>query len=233
LSTFRVATWNCADGFAKKQQFLRGLNADLVTVQEVRRAAFDIHAADQFFSHYTPGNTARGIASFASDKLKVRAQEFQTRKRDHCFQWLTTEIGSQTVQTLCAWTKPNEDYVRVLHRAVRRFLKLAGPGPKIIMGDLNTSAFFDPGRKKGLFRDVWATLSKSGFQSAYHAATGEKFGAETQATHWLTYNPSRAYHLDYILFAGMDLVKFELPDQSDWLENRRSDHRPLIAEFAV
>lgn len=224
-----VATWNCADGFARKAGWLGEFDADIITIQEVRRAAFDAIADRYVFAHYEPSDTARGVAVFSRRPLTV--WRFRKRKADRCY--IALRLGDQ-VDILAAWVKPVEDYARPFQRVLRGFLRHSTASHRIVLGDLNGNVSFDAGRKKGLFRDTLRQFERAGLRSLYHASSGDAHGAEARATHHLTYQAAKPYHLDYI-FASENLrcERFELLPEAPWLTERRSDHLPMRAELVL
>jgi exonuclease III len=69
----------------------------------------------------------------------------------------------------------------------------------------------------------------------YHSYNNLDFGAEKEdPTFFLTFNEQKPYHTDY-MFASADIIdkmkSFSVGKYADW-RPLKSDHMPLIAEFA-
>ncbi|MCP5086918.1 MAG: endonuclease/exonuclease/phosphatase family protein [Rhodobacteraceae bacterium] len=225
-------TWNCADGFARKSAYLNELDADFITVQEVRRPAFEQLSGFYRHAFYQQSNTARGIAVFSNLDADVSVLPMRLRKADHCYLAVQIDLPGGALDVLSAWVKPVEDYVRPSQRAFRAFFRASAAPYKIILGDLNQNLVFDRNRRLGLFAKTASQMAKHGLRSLYHEATSDGFGDESRPTHFLTYDKSRPYHLDYIFASqNLPLVKFELFSQDPWSDQRRSDHLPLRAQL--
>ncbi|MCP5075946.1 MAG: endonuclease/exonuclease/phosphatase family protein [Rhodobacteraceae bacterium] len=227
-----VATWNCADGFARKTDYLDELNADVITVQEVRRSAFDQTARRYRHAFYQSSNTARGLAVFSDLTVEIDVLPLALHKSDQCYLALKISLPAGNIDVLCAWVKPVEDYVRPSQRALHAFFRASEAPGKIALGDLNQNAVFDQNRRLGLFSKTVAMMTEKGMRSLYHQATSESYGEESRPTHYLTYARTRPYHLDYIFASeSLRLKSFELYPEDPWSEQRRSDHLPLRAEL--
>ena len=221
-----VATWNCADGFAKKRGYLAELDADILCIQEIRQAAFDEEAPNWRFAQFTPSQSARGLALFSRIPLAPFAMRY--RRTDRAY----LALQSDDFAILGAWVKPAENYVTPSQRVFRQFLRKLDK-PAIILGDLNQNAVFDANRRIGLFADTQRMLTRAGLRSLYHQHSGYAFGSEAP-THWLTFNAERPYHLDYIWASdAFDLRSFTLFPADPWLTERRSDHLPMRAALSL
>jgi len=228
--TFTVATWNCADGFARKFPWLKDLNADFIAVQEVRQKAFDQVAPLYRHAFYLPSKTARGVAIFSNLDVPFQPLPMRLRKSDRCYLAVTVSMPSGDVDILNAWVKPVEDYVRPSHRALRAFFRASKAPFKIVLGDLNQNRVLDKRRKLGLFTDTIKIMRKNKMVSAYHQMANEEFGAETRPTHFLTYSSARLYHLDYIFTSvAFEIQSCEVFPEQPWFTDRRSDHLPMRA----
>jgi exonuclease III len=228
----RLASWNCADGFQRKAGHLARLGADVLCVQEVRRAAFEAVAPGYAAAHYTPSDTARGIASLIRPRWPVRVMPFAGPER--CYHWLRLEVHGAEIDLLACWVKPAEDYARPARRAIARFLDQARAAHRVVLGDLNISAFFDRTRRTGRFADIAAVMAEHGLRSLYHAHTGERFGDERRETHRLACSVQRRFHLDYIWASeGLALADLRLGRPDPWFRQRRSDHLPMTATLVL
>ena len=228
---FSIATWNCADGFIRKIPFLDELDADIITVQELRLAGFEQAAPLFNRAVFQPSSTARGIAVFCRRDWPLQRIEYRRRKSDQCYLPVTVETPAGKVDILASWVKPVEDYVRPSQRAFRAFFKASTSPHKLVLGDLNQNRIFDENRRLGLFKKTEAIMARNGMRSLYHETTGEDFGAETRPTHFLTYNFKRPYHLDYIYAShALKTRAFSLFPENPWATERRSDHLPMRGE---
>lgn len=228
MTGLSVATWNCADGFAKKAHFLDEIAADLICVQEIREAAFQAVAPAWRQAFFCPSHSARGMAIFSNLADALQPFPMRYRRSDRAY----IALASDRFAVLGAWVKPAENYVTPSQRVLRQFFRKLDR-PAIVLGDLNQNAVFDASRRTGLFVDTRKMMARAGLRSLYHQHTGDPFGQE-QPTHWLTYNRDRAFHLDYIWASdAFTLNGFDLFPADPWLTERRSDHLPMRATLSL
>ncbi|MEM7441530.1 MAG: endonuclease/exonuclease/phosphatase family protein [Pseudomonadota bacterium] len=221
-----VATWNCADGFAKKRPFLAEMDADIICIQELRESAFALEAPNWPHATFAKSDTARGLAIFS--RIPLTPFPMRYRKTDRAY----IALQNDNFVILGAWVKPAENYVTPSQRVFRQFFRKLDR-PAVILGDLNQNAVFDPARKVGLFKDTEKMMRKADLRSLYHHDTGHAFGQEAP-THWLTFSEKRPYHLDYIWAShAFKLTRFELFPTDPWLTARRSDHLPMRASLSL
>ena len=228
MTRVSVATWNCADGFGRKARFLPDLRAEIVCVQEVREAAFAAEAPNWRQAFFAPSQSARGMAVFSNHADRLRPFPMRYRRTDRAYIALQTDRFA----LLGAWVKPAENYVAPALRVLRQFFRKLDR-PAIVLGDLNQNAVFDAARRTGLFSDTLRLMSRAGLRSLYHQHSGHAFGAE-DPTHWLTFNPDRPFHLDYIWASdSFVLDSFHRFPEAPWLTERRSDHLPMRATLSL
>lgn len=106
--------------------------------------------------------------------------------------------------------------------------------PLIVAGDLNASA---QGPSVVPHAVNVGTARELGLVSVYHYVNGIDHGAEGAMTlRWMgPGGTERRYHCDFV-FASEELcgagARVEVGDWSTWIESGRSDHVPVVAEFA-
>lgn len=106
----------------------------------------------------------------------------------------------------------------------------------VLADDFNHNVIWDrPGvPAKGHTRTITAARDV-GLVSAYHAWTGEAFGAETQPTHYWRDRKADGftYHIDYAFVPeewSARMTECSVGDFTTWVGSRLSDHVPLTIE---
>ena len=109
-----------------------------------------------------------------------------------------------------------------------------GGGDVIVAGDFNIDAKGVANGTRGaeLFASLVARLSELGLVSAYHAWTGEAFGAESRMTHFHLRKADHGFHIDYCFIpSGWNsrVREVAVGDPAEWLPF--SDHMPIVVDI--
>ena len=223
----RLATWNCCrSSIAKAADAVAALDASLTVLQEARRPA-----------GVSPGqlwigdNPLNGLAVVPGPGFRVTLGRVVAGAP-----WSIAPVkvsGPIDLRLLLVWTRQEHKYIEGLDAALTAYARFLRAGPAVVLGDFNANAIWDGPRRKTDFSRVARRLADQfGLVSAYHAKTGEAFGAETTATHYFWRRRDRPFHIDYCFvparWAEGDLSVSVL-DRPPW--DALSDHRPLVVDY--
>jgi hypothetical protein len=114
--------------------------------------------------------------------------------------------------------------------AVKRYVPFLRAATPLVAGDFNASAIWDK-PKNPSFASLNQTLSGLEMFSAYHAMTGEAFGAESSPTLFWQRKPHQKYHIDYAYVHRAwreRMRRLEVGTAEMWLKH--SDHAPMVLE---
>src|SRR5712691_5667 len=99
------------------------------------------------------------------------------------------------------------------------------------VGDFNSNATFDHGRKLRNHSAVVKLLAGKRIVSAYHAFFKEEHGEEIRATHYFWHQKERRFHIDYIFVPSTwasRITNLTVGTYRKW--RPVSDHVPIIAD---
>jgi endonuclease/exonuclease/phosphatase family metal-dependent hydrolase len=140
--------------------------------------------------------------------------------------------GPIAFTVIAVWAQPEPSYSEALRRGLQVYNDLLTDSPVVLLGDLNSSAAWDARRGRTDHRDFEALLcQRYGLVSAYHAATGEALGRETQPTHYWQWHEQSPFHLDYCYLPEAwlpGLRSVAVGSYQEWADI--SDHRPLVVD---
>jgi endonuclease/exonuclease/phosphatase family metal-dependent hydrolase len=140
--------------------------------------------------------------------------------------------GPISFTLIAVWAQAEPSYSEVLRRGLVVYRDLLLDGPTVLLGDLNSSAAWDAQRGRRDHLELEAQLRQEyGLVSAYHAATGEASGSESQPTHYWRWREQAPFHLDYCYLPEAWLPGLEsvtVGTYQDWANV--SDHRPVIID---
>ncbi len=155
-------------------------------------------------------------------------------KVDHFLQ-----VETDVVDVLAVWAMNNQEnprrrYIGQVHTALETHPELVGENTAVV-GDFNWNVMWDESPNSPLcgdFADVRESVNEDRLYSAYHAARGDDFGEETEATFYMHKKEERPYHIDYAFVpereseTGAEVV---VGKYDDWID--ASDHMPVLVGF--
>jgi exodeoxyribonuclease-3 len=187
-------------------------------------------------SEWAGTNKDKGLGVFSFTGMRLRRHQLWDQ-RFHLF--LPVEIrGAHMVNLLAVWafnhrTPPGVTMNPITtSAAIEYYAEFLRAEPSVVAGDFNSNVIWDRPGKPSSFSNVTSRLDELGLCSCYHGVSGEEFGAEKQHTLWWQRKEAQGYHVDYV-FAPSNWKKrcrLNVGDAGTWLG--RSDHAPLIVEFA-
>ena len=141
--------------------------------------------------------------------------------------------GVVRLNVLMVWTRQEHKYLHGLDLAITTYAAFLREAPCVVLGDFNANAIWDKPKRPTDFSRIARRLTDDfGLLSAYHACTGEPYGAESRATHYFWRQSGRPFHIDYCFVPASWLphLRVEIPDFGPWA--KLSDHRPVIVEWS-
>jgi Endonuclease/Exonuclease/phosphatase family len=222
----RIVTWNCCRGRPEiKLPRLAAARPDILAVQEAARpsAAFE-------GSHLWHGdNPHQGVMVHAPGSVRlVRCRRSTVGVK--FFQPVQIK-GRRSFNLLNIWVKPlpgKAAYMEMLRRGISAYRDFIRSGPTVVLGDLNSGAYFGPAHLE------FVTMMWKEFRlvSAYHAFFGVEHGDETDFTYFDRTQHGRPYHIDYCFIPQRWLSRLksvEVGPHRIW--SRLSDHMPLTVDI--
>jgi exodeoxyribonuclease III len=220
-------TWNCSGGpFHKKTQRLTILNADIAVLQECPRPPLQDPSIAWFGT-----DPRRGVAIFSRSPYSLEPGPVRSGSASF---FSARVIGPTSFRILAVWTQLEPSYPKALQRGIRLYRDVLGIGPVVLLGDLNSSVAWDNRHAREDHRALDKQLQQEfGLVSAYHAATGECSGEESQPTHYWQWKESAPFHLDYCYLPEAWLPWLQGVTVGSYLDWRDvSDHRPLVIDVS-
>ncbi len=237
---FRIVSWNCQGGCARKGVHLTALRPDLAVVPEagphaLRDVSLEWAPADGALAGPAP---ELGVFALGDTRIEV----LDAHPGDAHSPLIVARVTGRlpmTVVAVCA--RPTDEgprhrrYAAALLGALERHEALLRSGPAIVAGDFNTSAALDRTRNRRDHLDVVDALADLGLSSAWHHLAGTAHGDETGGSfHMYRWPHSAPLLLDYCFVptAWLPRVRTAWIGPADpWLT--RSDHLPLVVDIAV
>ncbi len=227
--SLRIVTWNCCRGRAEEKiALLDHFKYDIAVLQEC--AELPQIVGKQFWR----GDSARqGVAVIARGNYSIRTEPELDGVLPYFIPFRVT--GPTEFLMFAVWSKnhPRAQYVRSVVRAIRIYQSLIQDSECVIVGDLNTNAFWNASHPRYENHAAMVELlGELGLKSCYHAYRNESHGEETIPSFYLTWNEAKPYHLDFCFapeswLSEIDEVQLPL-FHTRW---SRSDHRPLLVSF--
>lgn len=226
----RVVAWNCHGGFHRKAVHLSEEAFDLAVVSEVDRRSLEGSEGSHLWTG-RPGKKGLALIGAAGWEL----ESLYDHPVRHVLACRASRVDISLI-LVGVWTLPvGNSYVTPIASALDVLAPMVA-GDAIIAGDFNANLSLDRNRAEPrLFRPVLDRLAGLGFASVWHERSGERHGEEATPTFFLTFNPNRPMHLDYVFASAAlraRLASVRIGSPADWLEGRRSDHLPVIADFS-
>jgi endonuclease/exonuclease/phosphatase family metal-dependent hydrolase len=173
----------------------------------------------------------QGVAVVVQPPLRVFAEP---SRNGTASMFAARVSGPLSFTVLATWAQLEPTYSEALRRSLLVYRDLLLGGPCVLMGDLNSSAAWDDRHGRTDHRLLEAQLEDEfGLVSAYHAATGEHPGRESQPTHFWRWQAGAPFHLDYCYLPkewlpGLETVT--VGSYEDWAD--ASDHRPVCVDVS-
>ena len=225
----RIVTWNCCRGRpSEKLPLLDSFDYDLAVIQEC--AEIENISGKQFWVGDSP---KQGVGVIARGEYSIEPIEGHPEVLPYFVPLRVT--GPRSFLLFAVWSKnhKNAEYVRSVMRAIRIYYDLIKNKDSVIIGDLNTNAFWKGSRfPHENHSALVALINELNLDSCYHRFLNEAHGEETKPTFFLTWKEHKPYHLDFCIapeawieeITDVIVPRFDSP----WA---RSDHRPLLVEF--
>ena len=228
----RLITWNCNQAFRRKQHELLDLEPDIAVVPECENPAEKGDWSAWADWRWTGDDPHKGLGVFTRNDITI-SDTTVIREADHFL-----HVETDAVDVLAVWAmndreNPRQRYIGQVHTTLETHPELIGENT-VIAGDFNWNVTWDESPNSPLcgdFADVQAALNENGLCSAYHAARGDGFGEETEATFHMHKKEDRPYHINYAFVPERQIesgVGVTVGRHDDWID--KSDHMPLLVE---
>ncbi|MEH6490233.1 endonuclease/exonuclease/phosphatase family protein [Hyphomonas oceanitis] len=222
----RLVSWNCANGFAKKQDAFQALAPDLAIICEITQKDSELieNADVQWVGNFgAKGMALMGFNGWSLDRLHESADQ-------HVLTAVASR-GEHRLTLVGVWTLPvKSNYIRPIISALDQVSSLL-TGDVILAGDFNANPVW---KTKPSFEDARTRLLDLGLTSLWHERSGEPHGGESMPTLFWKWNETNPFHIDYI-FATEGLRErccgMTIGTYQEWVGSKISDHVPLIADF--
>lgn len=233
----RIATWNCNGRFRDKVGRALALDCDITLIQE----AEDPHYyRDQLTGPWawTDAGWGKGVLAFVKSGWSLQRHPDAPAQPSfkHVVPLDAVAPDGSHLAVWAVWCMDADNkadaWVAQLHHGLDAMQYLI-TSPVVIAGDLNSNVVWDRGRHLNHSRLI-ARLGEKRIRSAYHLATGEQAGDESQPTFWMARSVSKPFHLDYV-FTDLPVKSVAVGSHAEWSGLKEdggvSDHAPLIAEL--
>ena len=178
-------------------------------------------------------NEHKGVGMLSFNNYHLKIDKNYTAEFKYIIPLKVT--GEQKIDLFAIWAMPHKkkanSYVGQIWNALQHY-KISNRKPTILIGDFNSNAQWDKGRKIGNHTQVVELLRQKKIESIYHLQTQEIPSQETIPTLYLLKKIDRPYHIDYC-FASTKMRKektnIEIGQYEDWIG--LSDHMPVIIDI--
>ena len=229
----RLITWNCNQAFRRKQHELLNLEPDIAVIPECENPEEEGDWSAWTDWRWTGDDPHKGLGVFTRNGVTI-SDTTEIAEADHFL-----HVDTDAVDVLAVWAmngseNPRQRYIGQLHTALETHSELVD-GETVVSGDFNWNVMWDESPNSPLcgdFADVRAALNENGLCSAYHAARGDGFGEETEATFHMHKKENRPYHIDYAFVPERQIesgVAVTVGRYDDWID--ASDHMPLLVSI--
>ena len=204
------------------------LDPDLALVQECTEASLKL-LSPGYESVFVKSHTSKGMALiYRKGFYRVRALGERIADIVAAFEI----VGPTPFVLVAVWACPpkkcrSANYIREVHKAPDLRPEWFA-GNTIIAGDWNSHSCWDGTRTELTHTHAVTRLRQLGFDSAYHLATREQHGRESQQTYSHRYSLDPSFHIDYVFLntaLSRRMSSFLVGDRVSWLH--LSDHVPL------
>lgn len=233
LPTIKIMTWNCHEmDFEQYMPFCKELSADIMVIAESRQPAKN--ASNCLWV----GAGKRGLAVVARNGYEISGYGLGDDLPSY-YQMVSVERQSFRFNLMGVWTQnASPRYIQGAHQ-VLDYIKDPFMGPydsdMIVVGDFNSNTTWDKlNGKRNHSSFVKRLRDDHMMASAYHHFNGEQHGFEQTPTYFHQYKLNQPFHIDYC-FAPLEwcdrIVSVFVGSPDEWL--KRSDHMPLVVEYAL
>lgn len=229
----RIVTWNCNGALRKKYEALKGLDADILVVQECEDPAQSAISYAGWAGNYlwAGRSKSKGIGIFAKNGISIEKLDWPD---DDFQQFLPCRVNDQ-FNLLAVWTQKTESSFQYIGQFWKYFQlnrERLLQQETVLCGDFNSNVKWDK-YKWSNHGDVVQELERVGIHSMYHQAMGEEQGQEKLPTFFMHRNREKPYHIDYVFTSKplMDVGRLEVGHPDQWLEI--SDHMPIVFNLSL
>lgn len=233
----RVVTWNCNGRFRDKITRALWLEADITIIQEAENPALYVDLLPGPWV-WTDAGRGKGLLTYATQGWAL-GRDLDAPAKPSFKYVVPMRAFTPRGDALAVWAvwcmdahRKADAWVAQLHRALDSMTGLIH-APIVIAGDLNSNVIWDRDRKLNHSR-LTERLAERGILSAYHEATGEEGGQETQPTFWSARSEYKPFHIDYV-FSDLPARSAVIGSYSAWsgptAAGGVSDHAPLVVDF--
>lgn len=230
ITTVRLAAWNCNQAFRRKQHQLLDPEPDIAVVPECEDPGGKGDWSAWTDWAWTGDNPHKGLGVFTRNDIAI-TNTTEIAEADHFL-----HVETDAVDVLAVWAmndreNPRQRYIGQLHTALETHPELVNEDTAVA-GDFNWNVTWDESPNsplRGDFADVRGALNEAGLCSAYHAARGDEFGEEAEATFYMHKKEERPYHIDYAYVPEQQIesgAEVTVGRYDDWID--ASDHMPLM-----
>ena len=221
----KIVSWNCSGKFREKFRNIQNVNADIVVVQECENPKKYIGSEyDDFAKNYIwiGENENKGLGIFASEQVKI----INNNWKSYCLRnFLSVKINDKfDLVGVWACSPYIEEYYIYQSINIENY-----NNETIVIGDFNSNSIWDKKYDSRNHTKVVNELKNKDLVSAYHYVYKEEQGHESKKTFYLYKHKNKGYHIDYCFLDKKRLKKFEILNDSKWLEI--SDHLPIVVEI--
>ncbi len=216
--------------FARKQDALLELRPDVAVIPE---CASDIGAQTGCWTWVgLNGHQGLGVVSYGDYRVSL----------DHAYDpnlhWAApiTVTGRHSFFLLAIWAQ--RPYGEHVYRALQTYRHQLTAGPAVVAGDFNQNASLDPPNRRHNHRRNVAEMEELGLVSAYHHHFEVLHGDELDSTHYWRYQTQTKsiFHIDYCFLPKSWVERVnsvQIGKVSDWIDNRLSDHVPMVVDIRM
>lgn len=229
----RFITWNCDRKFREKAPSVAAYRPDVLAVQELTRRDTQSELAGDpqpsFRDHDELSNQwERGLGLFSFTGLEIEPVDGE----DHSpsFRRYRARLGGLEFQIVGLWTSFRKEHADTYKQAIQGAFNYSDwllAAPTVVFGDFNDNASY----RTTNWPELLEVFTPVGLVSAYHTWTGEKFGHETNPTHFHHKAPTSPWHVDYCFIPeawAHRLTSVQAGSHKEW--GKLSDHMPLIVD---
>lgn len=179
----RIVTWNCCRGRPQEKiALLDSFGYDLAILQEC--GEIENIPGRQFWVGDSP---KQGVAVIARGDYAISVEPEHPEVLPYFVPLRVS--GPKNFVMFAVWSKNHRraQYVRSVVRAIHLYRDVLEKEPSVIVGDLNTNAFWNNSHPKHENHAAMVKLlDELQMSSCYHAFLGEEHGQETKPTFFLT-----------------------------------------------
>lgn len=221
----QIVSWNCNGKFREKFKNIQKINADIYVIQECENPKKYIESEYSNFAKnyiWVGEKENKGLGIFAGEQVKIDKNNWKT----YCLRnFLSVKINDK-FDLVGVWAC--DPYIEEYY--LYQCINMENYNNKtIIIGDFNSNSLWDKKHGNRNHTNVVNELKNINLVSAYHYFYKEKQGYESQKTFYLYRHQDKGYHIDYCFIDKKRLKKFEILNDSKWLEI--SDHLPIVIEI--